>query len=81
MFVVGRYNPHPQCGLERGLYSGLLSLGTARERVAATDKLTAKGAKAKTEPVGQYQLPTALRRNVTGLTRASAPFVWNPRKT
>ena len=31
-------------------------------------------------PLGQYQLPTALRRNVTGLTKASAPFVWNLRK-
>jgi peptide/nickel transport system substrate-binding protein len=32
-------------------------------------------------PLGQFQLPTALRRNLTGLTRASAPFVWNLRKT
>jgi peptide/nickel transport system substrate-binding protein len=31
-------------------------------------------------PIGQYQLPTAMRRNVTGLVAASAPFVWNIRK-
>ena len=32
-------------------------------------------------PLGQYQLPTALRRNVTGMLRAAAPYVWNMRKT
>jgi peptide/nickel transport system substrate-binding protein len=32
-------------------------------------------------PIGQYQLPTAMRRNVTGLISASAPFAWNIRKT
>jgi peptide/nickel transport system substrate-binding protein len=31
-------------------------------------------------PLGQYQLSTALRRNVTGLVKASAPFMWNIRK-
>jgi len=31
-------------------------------------------------PLGQYMAPTALRRNLTGLTQASAPFVWNLRK-
>jgi peptide/nickel transport system substrate-binding protein len=31
-------------------------------------------------PLGQYTIPTALRRNLTGLTQASAPFVWNLRK-
>ena len=31
-------------------------------------------------PLGQYQIPTALRRNLTGLTQAGAPFVWNLRR-
>lgn len=32
-------------------------------------------------PLGQYRQPTALRKNVTGLVKASAPFFWNIRKT
>lgn len=32
-------------------------------------------------PLGQFQQSTALRRNVAGLGKASAPFVWNMRKT
>ena len=31
-------------------------------------------------PLGQYRQPTALRRNLTGLVKASAPFFWNIRK-
>jgi peptide/nickel transport system substrate-binding protein len=31
-------------------------------------------------PLGQYQAPTALRRNLAGLTQASAPFLWDLRK-
>ena len=32
-------------------------------------------------PLGQYTIPTALRRNLSGLAQSGAPFVWNLRKT
>ncbi|WP_376096765.1 ABC transporter substrate-binding protein [Roseomonas sp. CCTCC AB2023176] len=60
------------------------------EWMAATDLNAQKAIAARMEaeafsavpyaPLGQYTIPTALRRNLTGLHQAGAPFVWGLRK-